>query len=156
MATGEMHKMMESWNGEWNEKVKFWMEPDAPPMENESSAINTMILGGRYQQSVHKGSFSGMPFEGISTLGYDNVLKMFVSTWVDNMGSGIMYMEGTWDAKTKTIHFTGTGVNPETEKRMDVKETFRIVDDNTQELKMYMVVDGKDIQTMEIIFTRNK
>lgn len=28
-----------------------------------------------------------MPFEGISTLGYDNAKKTFFSTWIDNMGN---------------------------------------------------------------------
>jgi hypothetical protein len=35
-----------------------------------------------------------MPFEGISTLGYDNAKKTFFSTWIDNMGTGMMVMEG--------------------------------------------------------------
>jgi hypothetical protein len=29
--------------------------------------------------------------------------KMFSSSWVDNMGTGIMNMEGTWDEATKSI-----------------------------------------------------
>jgi Protein of unknown function (DUF1579) len=46
-----------------------------------------MILGGRYQQSTTKGSFNNMPFEGISLLGYDNAKKVFMNSWVDNMGT---------------------------------------------------------------------
>lgn len=60
-----------------------------------------MILGGRYQQSMHTGSFNGMPFEGISLVGYDNTKKVFMSSWADNMGTGSMYMEGTWDQTPK-------------------------------------------------------
>ncbi len=44
-------------------------------------------------------------FEGMSLMGYDNAKKVFMSSWVDNMGSGIMQMEGTWDPNTKTINF---------------------------------------------------
>ncbi len=96
----------------------------------------------------------GMPFEGLSIVGYDNAKKVFVSSWVDNMGTGIMNMEGTWDPTTKSINFKGVTVEPTTGKDMDVKETFSIVDKDTQKMEMYMVNGGQDIKTMEIIFKR--
>lgn len=34
-----------------------------------------MIFGGRYQLSNYKGNFMGMPFEGMSIMGYDNAKK---------------------------------------------------------------------------------
>lgn len=49
----------------------------------------------------------GMPFEGHGTLAYDNHRKMFVSTWIDNMGSGIMVLEGTYDDASKTLTLMG-------------------------------------------------
>ncbi len=97
-----------------------------------------------------------MPFEGISTLGYDNAKKVFMNTWVDNMGTGIMQMQGTWDAATKTINLAGTSVDPTTGKDMNVRETFTVVDNNTQMMNMYMTQNGKEYKSMEIKFTRNK
>ena len=44
----------------------------------------------------------GMPFQGMSTMAYDNGKKTFMSTWIDNMGTGILETEGTYDAGTKT------------------------------------------------------
>ncbi len=35
----------------------------------------------------------GMPFEGMGIDGYDNLAKQYVSTWVDNMGTGIMNID---------------------------------------------------------------
>jgi hypothetical protein len=114
-----------------------------------------MILGGRYQQSTHKGTFEGMPFEGMSIVGYDNAKKKFYSTWVDNMGTGIMYLEGTYDPATKTTTYTGKQVDPMTGQDMEIRETFTIVDDNTHMLTMYMTAPGgKEFKTMEIRFTR--
>jgi hypothetical protein len=52
-----------------------YMAPDTPSQKNTATCVNKMILGGRYQSSTHTGSFNGMPFEGISTLGYDNAKK---------------------------------------------------------------------------------
>src|SRR5438067_8307546 len=75
MTPGKEHKMMASWNGTWAEDVTLWMTPGAPPSKNKSTAVNKMLLGGRYQQSNHKGSFNGMPFEGVSTLAFDKAKK---------------------------------------------------------------------------------
>lgn len=154
MTPGEPHKMLAKANGTWNGDITMWMAPGAPPTKSTATAVNKMILNGLYQQSTHTGNFDGMPFEGISTIGYDNGKKLFVSSWVDNMGSGIMNMEGPWDAATKTMTLKGTQTDPMTGKPMEVKETFRIVDDNTHILEMFEVKGGKERKTMEIKFTR--
>jgi hypothetical protein len=156
MTPGKFHQMMAKDDGSWNEEITMWMDPSAPPSKSTATAENKMIMGGRYQESVHKGNFDGMPFEGRSILGYDNARKMYVSSWIDNMGTGIMYMEGKWDDKLKGIVFKGKSVDPMTGKEMMVREVFRIIDDNTQVLEMYDNKMGKEMKTMEIKFTRNK
>lgn len=155
MTPGDVHKMMASWDGEWNGEITMWMAPDTPPSKSTSTCTNKMLLGGRYQSSMHTGSFSGMPFEGISTLAYDNARKTFVSSWIDNMGTGMMVLEGPWDAATKSITFKGTSVDPMTGKEMKVREVFHVIDDKTQKMEMYMSTpDGKEYKSMEILFTR--
>ena len=157
MTPGDVHKMMAKWDGEWNEEISHWMKPDEKPTKSSASCVNKMILGGRYQESKHSGSFFGSPFEGISTTGYDNKKKIFVSSWVDNMGTGIMNMEGTWDDQTKTMNLSGKCTDPMTGKDCKVRETFKIIDDDTQVMEMYMTQPGqKEYKTMEIKFTRKK
>lgn len=157
MTPGDFHKEMAKWDGEWNEDITMWMAPGAPAQKNTASCVNKMILGGRYQSSTHTGSFNGMPFEGISTTGYDNAKKIFVSTWVDNMRTGIMVMQGAWDDKTKTLNLKGKQTDPATGKEMEVRETFKIIDDNTQKMEMFMTpAGGKEFKSMEITFTRKK
>jgi len=154
MTPGDIHKMIAKSNGTWDEDVTVWMDPAAPPTKSKSIAVNKMILGGRYQESRHKGSFNGMPFEGISTLGYDNAKKVFQSTWVDNMGTGVMYLEGTWDSTSHTINFKGKGIDPSTGKEMEVREIFTMVDDNNQKMEMFATQSGKENKTMEIVLKR--
>ncbi len=157
MTPGDMHKMMAKWDGTWDSEVTSWMAPGAPPTKSKAVAENKMIYNGLYQQSTHKGDMMGMPFEGMSTVGYDNAKKVFVSSWIDNMGSGIMYMEGTWDAATKTMNFRGTCTDPMSSKTISVRENFKIIDDNTQMMEMYMPgPDGKEFKTMEIKLVRRK
>lgn len=157
MTPGEMHKMMASWNGNWEGDVTYWMMPGEPEQKSKSSNVNKMILNGLYQQSDHTGEMMGMPFAGQSLVGYDVHRNEFVNTWVDNMGSGIMFMRGPWDAATKTITLKGKMVDPGTKQDVDVKQTYTIIDENTHEMKMFMPTpDGKEFQTMNIRYTRKK
>lgn len=156
---GKMHKMLAKSDGMWNGANTTWMENSGKPMTSTSEATNKMIFEGRYQVSEHKGNFMGMPFEGMSITGYDNAKKKFVSTWINNMGTGIMNMEGEWNASTKSIEFKGKMTDPARPgKDCDVREVYTFVDDNTQKLEMYGPDSktGKEFKTMEILFTRKK
>jgi len=154
MTPGDMHKMFEKSEGKWKSTITMWMTPDSPPTINEGTSVNRMILGGRYLQSTHSGNFSGMPMEGIGLDAFDNAKKTFYSTWIDNMGTGIMYMEGKYDPATKTITYTGTSVDPISGKDAKVRETMKYIDDNHSEMEMYMI-DGKiEFKSMHIDFER--
>ena len=154
MTPGEMQSMLAKANGNWHEELVFWMAPDAPPTKAESECTNSMIMGGRYQESIHTGNMMGMPFEGRSVIGFDNAKKVFQSTWVDNMGSGILFMEGPYDAQTKTITMTGRMVDPMTGKIERERQVMKFIDDRTQMLEMYATKNGKEFKSMEIKFTK--
>lgn len=157
MTPGDMQKMLAKSDGVWDEEVTTWMDPSKPPQKSKSTCTNKMVLNGLYQESVHKGTMMGMPFEGHGTVGYDNAKKVFVSTWIDNMGSGIMYTEGSWDNASKSVIMKGKSTDPLTGKDADVKEVIKFPDDNTQILEMYGTgPDGKEMKMMEIKFTRKK
>lgn len=151
MTPGKEHKMMASWSGTWTGDITMWMAPGAPPSKSKGIAVHKMVLGGRYQQGVHKGSFMGTPFEGYSTLAYDKAKKVFISTWIDNMGTGVMTLEGPWDEATKSITLTGKMVDPGTGQEIPVREVFIIKDKNNQVMEMYAQgPDGSEFKTMEI------
>jgi hypothetical protein len=158
MTLGEPHKMLAKSSGTWIGDVTMWMADGAPPMKSTTTAVNTMIFNGLYQQSKHTGNMMGMPFEGMSTVAYDNTEKQYVSTWIDNMGSGIMVMKGNWDDATKSINFSGKMKNPANGLECSEREVFKIIDDNNQILEMYGPdpKTGKEYKMMEIKYTRKK
>jgi hypothetical protein len=65
-----------------------------------------------------------------------------------------MTLEGKWDNNTKSIEFKGKTVDPLSGKDMDVREVFKIIDDNNQLLQMYGNQGGKEYKSMEIKLTR--
>lgn len=156
---GEMHKMLAKFDGNWTGTTTTWMEEGAKPMTSQSECTNKMIFDGRYQHSTYKGNFMGMPFEGMSIMGYDNAKKKFVSTWIDNMGTGMMHAEGDWNPAKKSIEFKGKMTDPSRpEKDCDVREVYTFTDDNNHMLEMYGPdwKTGKEMKTMEIKFVRKK
>lgn len=154
MTPGDVHKMIAQSNGTWEGDVTMWMEPGKPPIKSKATAVNKMIFDGKYQQSTHKGNMMGMPFEGMSILGYDNAKKVLFSSWIDNMGTGMMKLEGTWDSTTHTVNLKGTMVDPMSGKDIECRETFTMIDDNNQKLEMYCTQQGKEMKTMEILYKR--
>lgn len=151
---GAMHKMIAASDGDWNEEITMWMAPGAPETQSKAECTNSMIMDGRYQQSVHTGDFNGMPFHGISIWGFNNARKMFESSWIDNMGTSVMYMEGTYDEKTKSVSMKGKSTDPITGKQVMAREVMKFIDDKTQVMEMYETKEGKERKIMEIKFTR--
>lgn len=151
---GSIHKMMAMADGNWKTDITFWMAPGAEPSKQVGACTNKMILGGRYQETRHTGDMGGQPFEGIGIMGYDNAKKTFFSTWIDNMGTGIIFLEGKGDEATRSITFTGKATDPATGKDINMREVVKWVDDNTQIMEMYMMQNGTEYKSMEIKLTR--
>jgi hypothetical protein len=157
MTPGKEHQMMASWDGEWSGNVTMWNSPGTAPSTSNMEATNKMVMGGRYQQSNITGTMMGKPFEGMSTMGFDNAKKEFFSTWVDNMGTGVLMTTGKWDDASKSITFTGKSTDPTTLKDYDFKEVVTVPDNDHQLMEMYGPgPDGKEFKSVEIRLTRKK
>jgi hypothetical protein len=157
MTPGSVHALLAKDNGTWDADITMWMTPDAPPQKSTGTCTFKMIMGGRYQQGNFKGSFNGMPFEGVSTTGYDNAKKAIVGTWIDNMGTGIMNMEGTYDSANNVINLSGKSIDPTTGKDCTMRQVMKRVDENTIHEEMYAKYQGgKEYKSMEMTYKRKK
>ncbi|MEO5563776.1 MAG: DUF1579 domain-containing protein, partial [Chitinophagaceae bacterium] len=154
---GKEQAMLAKSDGNWKADVTMWESPEAAPMKSTGVLTNKMILDGRYQQTTFKGDMMGMPFQGTSTTGYDNARKVWVSSWVDNMSTGIMNMEGTWDDATKTLTYTGKMLCPANGKMCEMKQVMKIIDDKTEVMEMYGpdMKTGKQYKNMEMKMTKS-
>jgi hypothetical protein len=153
---GKMHQWLASFNGAWDAAVISFANPVKPDTSTVSQTYS-MTLNGLYQEGKLTGNMMGMAFEGRSITGFDNAKKEFISTWIDNLGSGIIVMTGSYDEATKTMNLKGTQSNPVTGKDSGIRQVMRIVDDNSYTLEMYGDgPDGKEIKFMVGTFKRKK
>lgn len=153
---GEQHKVLNAFTGTWDGTVKHWGAEGAPADESKGTTKSTWVLGDRYLRQEWKGSFMEMPFEGLGYWGYDNAKGQYFSTWMDNMGTGIMVSNGKYDPATKTFTMTGSFTNPVTKKDEKAREVVKIIDDNKHVMEMYGPdpATGKEYKMMEITYTR--
>jgi hypothetical protein len=104
-----------------------------------------------------KSTFDGMPFEGMSIVGYDNMKKKFVSNWIDNMGTGILSGHGTYDESTKTFNYEMKGPDVMTGKYEKMRSIEKLLSKDEWVTEMFRVLpDGKEIKSMEITYKRAK
>ena len=158
MTPGEHHKLLEPKVGKWTAVVKMWMDPNQPePTVSDAKAEYKWIMDGRYLLNTTEGDFGGMPFHGQAWEGYDNLKKKFAWVWIDNMGTGFMDAEGTYDAATKTFTYNSMGPDVMSGKYVAGRSTEKWIDNDHFVGDMYGPgPDGKVYKMMEISYTRAK
>jgi len=139
--------------GTWKTVVTTYMGPK--PEVSEGMCTRSMILGDRFLESKHSGSFAGAPFEGLELLGFDTRKSQFSSVWVDNMGTTMAVSSGgSYDPATKTLSINSSFDDPVSGKPVGYKMVTHIVDPNKHVFTMVGNRDGKDFTEMEITYTR--
>jgi hypothetical protein len=154
---GPNHKLLASLTGQWAFVTKMWMEPGAPPESSTGTAVYTPLMDGRFIQGEYKGTFGGMPFQGLGLTGYDNLAQHFTTTWADNMGTSIMLMTGSYDPAAQTFTYKGDMddmMKPGT--KVGVRQTVKVLSGDSHFMEWYETRGGKEIKTMEITYTRQK
>jgi len=156
-APGEQHKKLEPFVGTFDTKLKFWMDPSKPPEETGGKTETKWVLGNRYLEQHYEGTFMGQPFSGIGYVGYDNVTKKYQMKWMDTASTGVMDMTGKWDPTGKTMTFTGSMVDPMTNKPAKLTEKITVTDNDHHTFEMWGPdMTGKDYKMMEASYTRTK
>ena len=160
---GENHKILEASVGSWNYKVKWWMNPQAAPMESTGTTSTKSVMDGRYFISEHSGNMSlpgpdgknnDLAFKGMGTEGYDNVKKKICRVLDRYMGTGIMMMEGTYDPATKTLTYLGEE-EPMPGMKAKVRQVVKTIDQDHRMIEFYEQRGDNDVKTMEITYSRS-
>jgi hypothetical protein len=157
---GENHKLLSNKVGRWHGTGKMWWTPDSPPADTTCTAEVTSLWEGRYFTETVEGTMPGeaQTFLGKACYGYDNVSKKFFWAWIDNMSTGMMNAEGTYNPTAKTFTFTSEWNCPLTGKQVRGRSTEKWIDNDHFVMEMYgpWYKTGKDYKMMEFTYTRAK
>jgi len=153
---GEHHAHMKKLVGEFDYTITMVM-PGMPPQEYKGHRSAKMVMGDRYLDETYTGTFMGMPFEGHGVMAYDNVQKKYLSTWMDNMGTGIMMESGQCANNGTEWTMTGDMADPMTGKMVPMRSVTKMVDADHMTMDMYGAgPDGKEMKMLSIAATRTK
>ena len=154
---GPAHKQLDPLVGRWNVAVKMFEPGNPTPSESKGTSDVKWIMDGRFLEENVKGEWMGQPFEGVGTIGYDNLKKSYVSTWHDNMSTGIMNAEGTYDASAKSFTYTGECPDVMSGKYTSSRSVQKMVDADHWSMQAFKPgADGKEFLAGQFDYTRAK
>lgn len=151
---GKEHEELQKSVGTWDIDCKFTMMPGQPPLETKGVSKIKSILGGRYLQEDFRCKFMGMPYHGMGTIAYDNLKKKYVTTWKDNMSTGIFLAEGTLDPKTGKVTYLGEKLEPGRDQPTTTKMIHEVVNENKHIFHAYNITPEGEYLTMELVYNR--
>jgi len=146
--------MMKKYTGTSKAVITMWMMPSDPPMNDTVMVQNEMSMNDLFFKMKYSGVMMMMNYDGERTIGYDLVKKKFVSTFIDNMNSGIDYKEGTASADKKAIEFFGTRPDLITGKNISTRDVISFLDDTHMRIEQFETVDGNERKILELNLTK--
>lgn len=155
---GPGHQVLAAKAGNWNLNVRMFQAPGGPATESPGTSSVQWVMDGRYLQDITTGEFNGQAFHGQGLTGYDNLKHKYVTSWVDNMGTGILYGEGDYDSATRTFHYVSQG--PDLMFRnayVATRATERWIDSDHWVMQSFAPDGrGEEYLAMEIVYSRAK
>ncbi len=153
---GEQHQLLAKKVGVWEVNGKMWHEPNSEPELFDGTSTIEAIMDGRYfLEKIDGSEFMGMPFEGRSVFGYDNLTQTYFVYFFDNMNTGVSRYEGTPSGDGKTIHYTVQVPDLMAGKYKTARAVETMISDDKIIFTMYDTTpDGTEFTAMEVISTR--
>lgn len=153
-SPSDNHKVLNPLVGTWSQVVKWWMTPDSQPETSQGTTETTWVMGGRYLLHEAKGMSMGQPFEGMGFTGFDNGRQAYQTIWMDNMGTGMMIGEGTYDPNKKALTDQGRFTDPMIGQR-SYRGVVTFIDDDHHSYEIYVADENsKEFRMMEILYAR--
>jgi hypothetical protein len=135
---GPQHQQLARSIGHWSGTSMQWMAPGTEPVKSQIACEISSFLDGRFVKCEYSGEMPGMgPFHGLGFNGFDNVTQKYISTWMDNCGTGIMTGEGSPSADGKTMTWNYRYSCPIAKKQVSMRQVERWTGDDSMVLEMY-------------------
>jgi Protein of unknown function (DUF1579) len=149
------HQILAAAAGTWDATIRTFGGGSAV---SKGTEVTEVLPGGLWVLSRFDGDFDGMKFQGRGQFGFDPFKKKYVGTWIDSMNPILSVLEGSYDAKTKTMTYVGDGLGPDMKTKVTQKMVTTMKDDGSRVFTLYMKFDGapEEAKFMEITYTKRK
>ena len=159
MTPGEGQQRLEFMVGTFEVKVRTWVDPSKPPIESTAMSVASWVLDKRYVQQMLAGSIQGEPWSGIGYVGFDNVAKKYVVTYMDSGSTGMLWFTGTMDESGKTAKLTATTLDEVTGKPVPAEMRLSIAANGDSVTELWLgdtagkmsKVDGAPVLAQELV-----
>ncbi|MGC4059215.1 MAG: DUF1579 family protein [Chitinophagaceae bacterium] len=151
-----MHHMLMTTAGHWQLEMKVWSSPKSQEVMTSLFECDTRPMAeGRFLVSEIRGMSGNMMYEAQSVMGYNATTQKFERLWFDNLSSGMLLLEGTYDDASKKINFTGATTDPRTHERIPMRQVLHLADPAKIVLEVFLQFkEGKEFKSMEINYNR--
>jgi hypothetical protein len=155
MNPGEGQKRLNFMIGEFDVKIRTWIDPSKAPFESRAVAVCKWVLGDRYIQQMLSGFVMGEPWSGIGYAGYDNVTKKYQATYMDSASTGMEWFSGAMAADGKSAKLTATINDAITNQPRKVEMRLHVAANGDHITEMWQAdKTGKMAMVMELRYTR--
>jgi hypothetical protein len=147
------HEVFQRMAGSWTTEVKNFEPNSTEPTVSNGTAEFKCLMGGRYLMQSFQSDMNGQEYEGIGISGFDKGKQRYVGVWFDNMSTGLVHTQGTFDAARDTMTETGSANTPM--GAMDMRMVTQHLDKDSFRFSLFMKLpDGNEMKSMEIIYRR--
>lgn len=149
------HEALAMFVGDWDTTMHSHAMPGVPGTEKARTATghehDERICDGLFVMATFDGSADGVPFQGVSLIGYDPLAKHYTGHWVDSMDCAPVIMTGEYDAAQKLWRWSGTTSH-------GLMRTELAMQDDGGSIQTCWTVgtDGKETQFSTLTRTRRK
>ena len=157
----KQHRELDVFVGTWDQSVRCWIRPDAPPIESTLTAEYAWALDGRYIEGRCNGTLFGRPFHAIEFRGYDNAGGCFTLQWMDNQGTTPLIAVGAFDLQSRVFSMKGEHFSCDSDAEQGRKPpvAFRTATHLVGTDRMIFEIfsslpDGREFRSLQVISAR--
>jgi hypothetical protein len=154
---GAPHKLLDRLVGRWDAATRYWMAPDAEPVESAGTCERKWILDGRFVMEELDGGNLALPFRALGLFGYDAFEQKYTSAWLDTMNTSILTNLGAYDKTNDVVNFTGEYKDPWSGTKKKERGVMRFLGQDKLALEIHVAdPGGKEFKMLEVTYTRKR
>jgi hypothetical protein len=161
---GPSHRLLHMFVGNWNTRTTMFGGDVVPQTGVTSPASSSThmgiakiswILGDRFLKEEFEGEMSGVSFQGVGMMGYDNGARRFTNLWVDSLSTAMVHAKGRYFAEENRFEFNGTVYDPLISKERNVRTTIEIISPKEYVVSTFEPTpQGTEMKTLEIRYEK--